>query len=66
MSKYQHKWYVQERTERIQKRREKIMCWNGHESHVEILFEICFEVFRGGKRKEEVISRREKIMSKDP
>lgn len=42
------------------------MCWNGHENPVEILFEICFEVFRGGKREEEVISRREKVMSKDP
>lgn len=41
------------------------MYWNGHENHVEILFEIRFKVFRGGKSREEVISPREKIMSKD-
>lgn len=43
----------------------EIMSWNGHKNHVEILLEIHLEVFRGGKRKEEVISRKEKIMSKD-
>lgn len=42
------------------KKEGKIMCWNGHKNHVEILFEVHFEVFRDGKRKEEIISRREK------